>query len=412
MSSLPYTVEIVVPVYNEESVLEANIRTLRTYLDRRFPLRTLITIADNASTDRTWEIAARLAAALDGVRSIHLAEKGRGRALKAVWQSSTAQVVAYMDVDLSTGLDAMLPLVAPLISGHSDVAIGSRLASGARVIRGPKREAISRIYNLIIRAGTGNSFTDAQCGFKAVRAATARQLLPLVKDNGWFFDTELLMLAEHNGLRIHEVPVDWVDDPDSRVDIVSTAIGDLKGLWRVSRQFAAGGGRTALSCRRPSLARGASTGRFLGIGGISTLSYLALFVGLTPGVGRLEANALALTLCTVANVAAHRRYTFTPGNYAPGMDAERSPLDRGAVAIMTAGISLGAGLLLTTAAITLTGLVSRSLLVALAAVTVANALVSAGRFLTWTGIVFRHHLDQLAISSETITAPLAHSEPS
>ena len=127
---------------------------------------------------------------------------------------ATATVVAYMDVDLSTDLDALLPLVAPLLSGHSDVAIGTRLAQGARVVRGPKRELISRAYNLVLKTTLRTGFSDAQCGFKAIRADVARELLPLVEDEGWFFDTELLVLAEHNGLRIHEVPVDWVDDPD------------------------------------------------------------------------------------------------------------------------------------------------------------------------------------------------------
>ncbi len=147
-----------------------------------------------------------------------------------------------MDVDLSTDLNAVLPLVAPLVSGHSDVAIGTRLAHGSRVVRGPKRELISRAYNLILKATVHNGFSDAQCGFKAVRADVARALLPLIEDNAWFFDTELLIVAEHNGLRIHEVPVDWVDDVDSRVDVRTTAVEDLRGIWRVLRRFAAGEG--------------------------------------------------------------------------------------------------------------------------------------------------------------------------
>ena len=141
-----------------------------------------------------------------------------------------------MDVDLSTDLAALLPLVAPLLSGHSDLAIGSRLARGARVVRGAKREFISRCYNLILRASLAARFTDAQCGFKAIRADVAARLLPLVQDTGWFFDTELLVLAQRAGLRIHEVPVDWVDDPDSRVDI------RVHGNGRPARRRAAGQG--------------------------------------------------------------------------------------------------------------------------------------------------------------------------
>jgi glycosyltransferase involved in cell wall biosynthesis len=228
-------VEIVVPVYNEERALDENIRRLHAYLHDWFPLPTRITIADNASTDSTWELATALADELSDVRAIHLDEKGRGRALRAAWSLSDAAVVSYMDVDLSTGLSALLPLVAPLLSGHSDVAIGSRLDKRARVVRGPKRELISRSYNLILKAVLGVGFSDAQCGFKAVRADRARELLPQIEDNEWFFDTELLVLAERQGLRIHEVPVDWVDDADSRVDIVQTARADLRGVWRLLR---------------------------------------------------------------------------------------------------------------------------------------------------------------------------------
>jgi glycosyltransferase involved in cell wall biosynthesis len=235
-------VEIVVPVHDEEEDLEASVRRLHAYLSRRFPLSWVVTVADNASRDRTWGIACRLAGELEGVRAVHLAEKGRGRALRATWAASDAPVVAYMDVDLSTDLDALLPLVAPLLSGHSDLAIGSRLASGARVVRGPKRELISRSYNLILKAILGNGFSDAQCGFKAARAVVARALLPMVEDDGWFFDTELLVLAEHNGLRIHEVPVDWVDDPGTRVDLARTALEDLRGIVRMIRRFATGQG--------------------------------------------------------------------------------------------------------------------------------------------------------------------------
>jgi glycosyltransferase involved in cell wall biosynthesis len=235
--ALPMTpvVDIVVPVYNEEADLESSVRRLRAYLDDRFPFASAITIADNASTDATWSIARQLADSMPGVRALHLDEKGRGRALRQAWLASEAPIVGYTDVDLSTDLDALLPLVAPLLSGHSQVSIGSRLARGARVTRGPKRELISRSYNLILRTVLRVGFRDAQCGFKAMRADVARLLLPEVRDQAWFFDTELLVLAERAGLRVHEVPVDWVDDPDSRVAIGSTALADLRGVWRLLR---------------------------------------------------------------------------------------------------------------------------------------------------------------------------------
>ena len=228
-------VEIVVPVYNEEVALPGSIGRLHAFLSAELPFTWRILIADNASTDRTLEIARRLAASLDGVEVLHLTQKGRGRALRAAWIGSDADVVAYMDVDLSTDLNGLLPLVAPLLSGHSDVAIGSRLARGAQVQRGPKREVISRSYNAILKTALRARFTDAQCGFKALRADVAKELLPDVRDQEWFFDTELLVLAQRRRMRIHEVPVDWVDDPDSRVDIVHTAVEDLRGVARLMR---------------------------------------------------------------------------------------------------------------------------------------------------------------------------------
>jgi putative flippase GtrA len=282
-------VEVVVPVHNEQHVLEASIWRLHGYLKASFPFSFRVTIADNASTDATWLLAKRLAEQLPGVRAVHVPEKGRGRALRQVWSASDAAVVAYMDVDLSTGLEALLPLVAPLLSGHSDLAIGTRLANGAAVVRGPKRELVSRCYNLLLRTTMRARFSDAQCGFKAGRAEVVRALLPAVEDQAWFFDTELLLAAQRGGLRIHEVPVDWVEDTDSRVDVVRTALDDLRGMARVARQ------------QLPS---------FAAIGVLSTLAYLGLYWLLRGVTGAMAANAIALGACAVANTAANRRFTF------------------------------------------------------------------------------------------------------
>ncbi len=238
------TLDLVVPVYNEAHVLADSISRLRAFLGEQFPFSWRLTIADNASTDATLTLAQQLAAAHpDEVRVLHLDDKGRGRALRAAWSASEATVLAYLDVDLSTDLAGLLPIVAPLLSGHSDVVIGSRLLRGARVRRGPKRELVSRSYNRILHLVFRNGFRDAQCGFKAVRADAARRLLPAVRDEGWFFDTELLLLAERNGMRITEVAVDWVDDPDSRVRVALTAWDDLKGVARMRWTFWTGGGR-------------------------------------------------------------------------------------------------------------------------------------------------------------------------
>jgi glycosyltransferase involved in cell wall biosynthesis len=286
----PVRLDIVVPVYNEQAVLARSIRRLHDHLTDTMPFEWRIVIADNASTDDTVRIAAALAADLPGVTLLALAQKGRGRALRAAWLASDAEVVCYMDVDLSTDLRALLPLVAPLISGHSDIAIGTRLHRGSQVVRGARRELISRSYNGILRMTLGARFSDAQCGFKAMRTSAARRLLPSVRDEAWFFDTELLMLAQREGLRIHEVPVDWVDDPDSRVEIVRTALDDLRGIAR--------------------LLAAARLTRFLAIGVVSTLAYALLFLLLRSPLGVGAANATALALTAVANTQANRHFTF------------------------------------------------------------------------------------------------------
>lgn len=307
------TVEITVPVFNEEHVLASSIERLHAALVDGFPFDWTIVIADNASTDRTLEVARELAGRLDGVRVLHLDEKGRGRALRASWSGSDATVVAYLDVDLSTGLDALLPLVAPLVTGHSDLAVGSRLSSGSAVARGPKRELISRCYNLLLRLVFAVRFRDAQCGFKAARTVVVQRLLPAVRDDAWFFDTELLLLAEHNGLRVHEVPVDWVDDPDSRVDIRSTALGDLRGVRRMTWQFLRGRGQVDLAGQeRTPLPDdfGRQTVTFALIGLFSTAIALASFLALRDQLGAVAANAVGFTVTTVLNFWANRRYTF------------------------------------------------------------------------------------------------------
>jgi glycosyltransferase involved in cell wall biosynthesis len=284
------SVDVVVPVYNEAGTLERSIRRLHDFLGANLPFAWRIVIADNASTDRTWEIAQRLCRELAGVDAIHLDQKGRGRALRAAWSASDADVLCYMDVDLSTDLKALLPLIAGVISGHSDVAIGTRLAAGARVVRGRKRELISRAYNLLLHLVLRARFSDAQCGFKAIRADAARRLLPEVKDEGWFFDTELLICAQRHGLRIHEVAVDWVEDQDSRVEIISTAVDDLRGVARLLSQL--------------------ELARFAVIGVIMTVSYALLYLTLREWLDGSVANALALGVTAPLNTQLNRVYTF------------------------------------------------------------------------------------------------------
>lgn len=380
-------IDVVVPVYNEQAALADSIHRLHRYLHESVPFPARITIADNASVDDTPRIAAELAAELADVRVVRLEEKGRGRALHQVWSQSDAAVLVYMDVDLSTELAAFAPLVASLISGHSDLAIGTRLARGARVRRGPKREIISRCYNLILKSTLWAGFSDAQCGFKAIRSDVAAQLLPYVEDTGWFFDTELLILAERIGLRIHEVPVDWVDDPDSRVDIVATAAADLKGIGRLLRGFATGAipvntiaaqlGKSKDSAPPGSLLR--QVVRFGAVGVASTAAYIALFVLMQGWTGAQVANLFALLITAVGNTAANRRFTFGVGG--------RSQLARHHVEGL---IVFGVALTITSGALGILHAATASPhhMVELGVLVAANLFATAVRFVLLRGWVF------------------------
>lgn len=308
----PPVVEVAIPVHNEEAVLETSARRLRTYLDESFPFETTIRIVDNASTDGTWDVATRLASSLPGVRALHLGEKGKGRAIRAAWSTSTAEIVCYMDVDLSTDLGGLLPLVAPLLSGHSDVSIGSRFARGAHVLRGARRELVSTVYNVLLRGVLRPGFTDSTCGFKAARRETAELLLPLVRDDRWFFDTEFLFLAERNGFRIHEVPVDWVDDADSRVDVAGVAWEDLRGVARLLCNSATGQRRIEMPSNRDQHLRSSQATRYAGVGILSAIAYLTIFFLLREQIGIYAANVLAMAVSTIGSTIAHAFFTFGP----------------------------------------------------------------------------------------------------
>ncbi len=227
------TVDAVIPVYNEEHVLAHSVATLHAFLAEHLPYDWRILIADNASTDGTLALAQQLSEQYPRVAWLHLDQKGRGRALRKAWLESRADVVSYMDVDLSTELSAYPPLVDAIVREGYDVATGSRLGRASRTTRSTKRELISRGYNLLIKAVLWTRFSDAQCGFKALSRRAADVLVPLVQNNEWFFDTELLVLAEKKGYRIKDLPVRWVEDPDTRVKLAKTIREDLAGLWRL-----------------------------------------------------------------------------------------------------------------------------------------------------------------------------------
>jgi glycosyltransferase involved in cell wall biosynthesis len=226
------TVDIVIPVYNEEQALPRTILVLTQYLNEHLKNPWRIIIADNASVDSTRQVSEVLCERYPGVTYLHIPQKGRGRAIRAAWLDSTADLVCYMDADLSTDLSHLPELLDSLEQGYQ-VAIGSRLSRGSRVTRSVKREFTSRSYNLLIWTMFFTQFPDAQCGFKAMTRQAAETIIPAIKDNNWFFDTEMLIIAAKRGYKIRSVPVKWDDDPASTVNIVKTAAEDIKGLLRL-----------------------------------------------------------------------------------------------------------------------------------------------------------------------------------
>ncbi len=394
-------VEIVVPVFNEAHVLQESVWRLHRYVTEHLStVSWRITVVDNASTDGTFAVAQSLVETLPDVAAVHLDRKGRGFALRTAWSASDARVLAYLDVDLSTDLAGLSPLIAPLLSGHSDVAIGTRLSRGSRVVRGTKREFISRSYNGIVRTVLSTSFTDAQCGFKAITKQAADRLLPLVRDDKWFFDTELLVLAERSGLRIHEVPVDRQDDPDSRVDIAQTAKDDLRGIVRLFGDLSRHrlpveaiaeelGRRPLAPAVRPSFR--SQVIRFAAVGGASTIVYALLFFVLRLLVGSQAANFLALLLTTIGNTWANRWFTF-------GVTGRLGVVRHQLQGLVVFGIAWGitSGSLVTLHATE----PQASALTEILVLTVANLVATVVRFVLLRGWVFRSHRSAPEQSSE------------
>ena len=225
--------DVVIPVLNEAHVLEKSVQTIRGYLQAHLPYEWRVLIVDNGSTDGTDQVGRRLAEQFEDVRYLHLNQRGRGRALRYAWTQSDADVVCYTDVDLSTELPALPKLINAILQEGYDLSTGSRLLKASRTTRSLSREFVSRTYNLLIKAVLWTSFSDAQCGFKAVSRRVVNEIVPQVKDESWFFDTELLVLAEKQGYRIKDIPVCWIEDDDSRVKIARTAWDDVKGVFRL-----------------------------------------------------------------------------------------------------------------------------------------------------------------------------------
>ena len=387
------TVDIAIPVFNEERALPGCIEVLHEFLTERLPFEWVITIVDNASTDGTLLVAKRLAKQWPGVRVTYLEAQGKGNAVRAAWSNSRASVVAYMDVDLSTGLDALLPMVTSLAEGHSDIAIGSRLAPGARTVRGAKRELMSLGYNTLLRFTHGAQFRDAQCGFKAARADVIRPLLQRVEDNTWFFDTELLLLAEHNEMRVLEVPVDWVEDVDSRVNVAGTIGTNVKGLVRLGMAKLSGAAditelppQNELKPTHPDamlpkkdVSRLRHLLLFCVVGFLATLMTLTLYTLFRSWWPPLAANLVAVTLSTLFNTEANRRFTFRDRSRPPTLVHVQSFI----VFALYCGFTSGALLLLEAVAHQPPRWVELVVLI------VASGFGTLGRFALLTTWVFR-----------------------
>jgi len=226
------TALVVLPVYNEEKVLRKSIQTLIAFLRDNDKYNWKIVIADNNSKDSTGAIARVLESENPAVKYLYIPRKGRGIALRTAWEQTDCDFVSYMDIDLSTGLDALVRAM-DMLSGGADIVVGNRLAEDSKTTRCFKREFISQSYNIVIKMALGTHFHDAHCGFKTGRREIVQKILPFIDDNEWFFDTEFLFYGEKLGHKIMEIPVTWIEDMDTKAKIFKDAYDDLRGLYRL-----------------------------------------------------------------------------------------------------------------------------------------------------------------------------------
>lgn len=241
MSTTPPTFEVTIPVLNEEATLVVQVGKLHDFLALNFPDNNQwkIVIADNGSTDNTRQLATELSRTHPNINWVSVPRKGVGLALKTSWGQSDADIVGYMDLDLATDLSHFLEAYAVLADDRADLVYGSRLHPRAKVIgRTTKREISSRAFNFILRNYLGVQFSDGMCGFKFLHRSILPELMANGATNdGWFFSTELLSVAEWRSLTLHELPVTWTDDAaSSKVEIIPLAMRYLTAM-RELKQF-------------------------------------------------------------------------------------------------------------------------------------------------------------------------------
>ncbi len=236
-------VEICLPVKNEENILAANLQRILDFCqkaDFRFSWKIVGII--NGSTDKTASIFLDFKNRYPGlIDYVEFGVSGRGRVLKKYWQESGADVLSYLDIDLAVLPDQLPALIQPIIDGKADLVIGSRLLAGSNTRRSYLRETTSRFFNFLTHIFLPNKASDLQCGFKAIKADVFRKISPFVRDNYWFFDSELVILAQHFSYRLEEVPVDWAENRyrkrTSKVKVIRDIAKSLKDLlvfrWRL-----------------------------------------------------------------------------------------------------------------------------------------------------------------------------------
>jgi glycosyltransferase involved in cell wall biosynthesis len=230
-------VDVGLPVFNEEAALRRSVELLHGYLESSATFRWRIVVIDNGSTDRTAALAMELGRELDGVELLQLGSRGKGRALRRLIETSEADIVSYMDIDLSTNLVYHGLLIEGIRCGY-DICFGTRLMQGSLTRRSLRREIVSRVFNRLVQLAFGAKFSDASCGFKAFRRDTVKALLPLIGSDSWCFDVELLLVAERNGMRLFEIPVEWIEGGQSKVELPKVTAEYLRELLRIRATLA------------------------------------------------------------------------------------------------------------------------------------------------------------------------------
>lgn len=301
----PPTILLVIPIYNEEANITRAVAETINYLETQTVYSYKVLVTDNASTDNSPQIVKNLIKKYPQLSYLRLPEKGRGLALKEAWEQSEEDIVAYMDVDLSSPLEYLPQILDPIINNEADITFGSRLKKPGKAIgRTLKREVTSRVYNRLLQFMLGAKFKDAQCGFKAVRKTTFLEIADQIQNTTWYFDSEMLLLAQYKNYRLQEIPIIWTDDPHSTVKIISTANDNLHHMWRMFKTY-----------KPHSLLY--ILWWFLFIGGLSTIATLILYSLLRFIVDPQIANIIALTITTIANTVANKRISFRNANKEP-----------------------------------------------------------------------------------------------